>query len=143
ITILITLTLPHRLSFNFPHFPRFFSVISLRSEHNLIPKYIMPFGTHLKLYCVTTWSLVRKRISSAYIIILCSLPPLSTPLMPGFSLMATARGSSAIVNKRGERGQPCRVPLERLKNDEVNPSNSNFHLILSHWFIKNVCLLSR
>lgn len=33
--------------------------------------------------------------------------------------MATVRGSSAIVNRRVERGHPCCVPLERSKNDEM------------------------
>lgn len=35
--------------------------------------------------------------------------------------MAAARGSRAIVNRSGERGHPCCVPLERSKNYEVTP----------------------
>lgn len=41
--------------------------------------------------------------------------------MAGFALIAIARGSSAIVNKRADRGHPCRVPLERSKRGEIRP----------------------
>lgn len=41
--------------------------------------------------------------------------------MSRFALMATAKGSKAIVNKSGERGHPCHGPLERLKYEERRP----------------------
>ena len=66
-------------------------------------------------------SFISIKISSAYNNNLCSLPPPSTPLIAALALMAIANGSSTILNSNGDRGQPCRVALVRLKGGEITP----------------------
>lgn len=41
--------------------------------------------------------------------------------MFGLVLISWARGSIAKAKRRGERGQPCLVPLSILKESDLNP----------------------
>lgn len=58
------------------------------------------------------------RASSAYRLIL-KLLPLVYPFISMLFLILWAKGSMARANNRGDRGQPCLVPLLRGKNSEL------------------------
>lgn len=68
-----------------------------------------------------TGSAITAKMSSAYISSLCSLPPACTPFIPSSALIARASGSRAKVNNRGDREQPCLVPLDRSKKLDITP----------------------
>lgn len=56
----------------------------------------------------------NSRISSANSALFWLVCPLWTPLIFGLDLIAIAKVSIAKANIRGDRGHPCRVPLEIL-----------------------------
>lgn len=63
----------------------------------------------------------NRRASSAYKLNFNSLWPMVYTFIFLFFLNATAKGSIAKANKRGDRGQPCLVPLLKGKNSELFP----------------------
>lgn len=46
-------------------------------------------------------------------------PPICFPLIDGCDLIATARGSMASTNSKGESPQPCLVDRERRNLEEM------------------------
>lgn len=65
------------------------------------------------------------RISSAKNKLLCSLSRHSIPLISGQAQILIANGSIARTKTSGDRGHPCRVPLQILKGWEEYPLSIN------------------
>lgn len=66
-------------------------------------------------------SLKYNNMSSAYREIRSSRCPVRNPATSGEERMRHARGSMAIANKSGDRGQPCLVPLCNAKESDSRP----------------------
>ena len=62
-----------------------------------------------------------KIMSSAYRDNLCVKPPHSMPRKSLDCMRAMARGLMAIVKSKGDKLQPCRVPLPREKYSDCRP----------------------
>lgn len=62
-----------------------------------------------------------RRISPANSDILWGVPAISTPVMSRWDRIASANGSMAKINRSGESGQPCRVPLQMEKGTDSKP----------------------
>lgn len=62
-----------------------------------------------------------NRVLSAYMLTLSFKEDSFKPLTLGSSLSRGARGSTARANKRGDKGQPCRVPLCKEKEGDNQP----------------------
>lgn len=64
---------------------------------------------------------INNKISSAYNVILCKFLPTFNTVIKGSHLIASASGSIATANKRGDRGQPCLLPLRTTKFMDLSP----------------------
>ena len=78
-----------------------------------------------------SWVPLRmKVVSSAYWLILISVPLTEIPLMLWLALIAFPKISTDRIKRYGERGQPCLTPLCSLKKLLDQPLFKNFNIII-------------
>lgn len=92
---------------------------SLLQKFSLYPEKLLKVSKIERIWGIEVRGLDRKiRRSSAYKETLCTLPARVIPQTCALERRAIARGSIAMANNNGERGQPCLVPRCSLKYSE-------------------------
>ena len=117
-------------------------IASVFNRFSLSPLNSANFSTSCRALCTSSSSCNNNVVSSAYIPNLMTTSPYAqgmlTPLISGACLILWASNSVANTNAKGEKGQPCRIPVSTGKNCDNHPQwlmqiSVSFIKILIHW----------